>query len=440
MKILVIGGGGREHALAWKLKSSPRVTEVLCAPGNPGTARCARNVDVAANDVPGLVALCALEKPDLVVVGPEEPLVLGLADVLREKGIPVFGPGARGARIEGSKQYAKEILERNRIPTGSYKRFDRAGVAKSYLESCKYWPQVIKADGLAAGKGVFVCQDAREGCVVVDMLMEQRKLGPAGAQIVIEEFLGGQEVSVLAMTDGHGLLICEPAVDHKQVGDGDVGPNTGGMGVVSPAAWVTRRLMRQVESRVLLPTLHALTIEEVPFQGLLYAGLMVNDSGPRVLEYNCRFGDPETQVLVRRFKSDLLPYLLAVAQGKLSEMEPPEWDPRVCIGVVMCAEGYPGEYRKGDPIVGLDKADALADVAVFVAGAKQQGRALVTSGGRVLCVTALGVDVEEARARAYEACALLRWQGAFYRRDIGLSRYKAEVEVPEAGVETHDES
>ncbi|TAJ18575.1 MAG: phosphoribosylamine--glycine ligase [Planctomycetota bacterium] len=438
MKVLVVGGGGREHALVWKIKSSPLVQEIVCAPGNPGTAKLARNVEIAANDVQRLVELAEREKPDLVVVGPEEPLVLGLADQLRKRGVRVFGPGARGARIEGSKLYAKEILERHRIPTGGYKRFDRAGSAKGYLESCKYWPQVVKADGLAAGKGVFVCADAREACAVVDTLMEQRKLGAAGEQIVVEEFLDGQEVSVLSITDGRGLLIFEPAIDHKQVGDGDTGANTGGMGVLSPAPWVTRRLMRQIESRVLLPTLHALTIEEVEFQGLLYAGLMVNDGGPRVLEFNCRFGDPETQVLVRRFKSDLVPYLVAAADGKLADMEPPEWDARVCIGVVMCAEGYPGEYRKGDPILGLEKADAVGDVVAFVAGAKQQGKALVTSGGRVLCVTALGADVEEARAKAYEACGLVRWQGAFFRRDIGLRRERAPVGPPDSHGESGD--
>ncbi|MBM3977270.1 MAG: phosphoribosylamine--glycine ligase [Planctomycetes bacterium] len=438
MKLLVVGGGGREHALVWKFKSSPLVQEIVCAPGNPGTAKLARNVDIAVGDVARLVELAQKERPDLVVIGPEEPLVLGLADRLRALGLRVFGPGARGARIEGSKLYAKEILERHRIPTGGYKRFDRAGVAKSYLESCKYWPQVVKADGLAAGKGVFVCQDAREACAVVDTLMEQKKLGAAGDQIVIEEFLEGQEVSVLSITDGRGLLILEPAIDHKQVGDGDSGPNTGGMGVLSPAPWVTRRLMRQIESRVLLPTLHALTIEEVEFRGLLYAGLMVNDGGPRVLEFNCRFGDPETQVLVRRFKSDLVPYLVAAADGKLAELEPPEWESRVCVGVVMCAEGYPGEYRKGDPILGLEKIEQLPDVVAFVAGAKQQGRALVTSGGRVLCVTALGRDVDEARARAYEACSLVRWQGAFWRKDIGLRREKAQAEVLGAAGEPED--
>ncbi len=440
--VLVVGGGGREHALVWKIAQSPRVRTVLCAPGNAGTARVAhrageqtageqrageqraavQNVDVAANDVPGLVRLAQREEVDLVVVGPEDPLVDGLADALRECGIRVFGPGRAGAQLEGSKIWSKELLQRNRIPTAAWRRFDRAGAAKTYLETCKEWPQVVKADGLAAGKGVAVCSDLREACSVVDGFMEERKLGDAGAQIVVEEFLEGEEVSVHALTDGQALLILESVVDHKQVGDGDTGPNTGGMGVVSPARGVTRRLMRQIEQRILLPTLHALRLEDVEFRGTLFVGLMITENGPRVLEYNVRFGDPETQALMRRLRGDLVPFLEATADGRLGELEAPEWDPRPVVGVVKASAGYPGPYEKGLAISGLDVAERLEEAVVFHAGTRLDGERVVTSGGRVICATALGADVDQARSRAYEAADHVRWDGAFCRRDIGAPR------------------
>ena len=346
--VLVVGGGGREHALCWKIASSPLVREVLCAPGNAGTAAVARNVPVAANDLPALVELARGEAVDLVVVGPEDPLCAGLADELRAAGCAVFGPGAAGARLEGSKVAAKEFLARHRIPTAAYRRFDRSGAAKSYLEACTQWPQVVKADGLAAGKGVFVLDEAREACQVVDSLMEERRLGEAGADVVIEECLVGDEVSVLAVTDGEALLVLEPVMDHKQVGEGDTGPNTGGMGVYSPVPLLSRRLMRQIEQHVLLPTLSGLRRDGVAYRGVLFVGLMMTESGPRVLEYNCRFGDPEVQACLRRMQSDLVPYLLATARGRLGELESgPEWDPRSCVGVVAAAEGYPRELPQG---------------------------------------------------------------------------------------------
>jgi phosphoribosylamine--glycine ligase len=425
MRVLVVGGGGREHALCWKIARSPLCELLLCAPGNAGTALVARNVDVRANDLPGLVELARREQIDLVVVGPEEPLCLGLADRLRAAGIAVFGPGAAGARLEGSKLFAKEILDRHRIPTGAWKRFDRAGAAKVFLQAQKTWPQVVKADGLAAGKGVAVCADAAAACAFVDQVMEERRLGDAGHAIVVEEFLGGHELSVMAITDGETLVVLEPVVDHKQVGEGDTGANTGGMGVVSPVPWVTRRLMRQVEQRVLIPTLHALQMEEIPFRGVLYAGLMVDDSGPRVLEFNVRFGDPETQVVVRRFKSDLLPYLAAAARGELGSCEPPQWEAGTAVGVVGAAEGYPGEYRRGDPITGLEAADAVEGAVVFQAGTLLRnkgglGAQVHTNGGRVVCATGLGDGVHEARERAYDALDRVVWDGKFCRRDIGL--------------------
>ncbi len=420
MKVLVVGSGGREHALCWKLAQSPLKPELVCVPGNPGTARLARNVAVQASDVPGLVALAKKEKPDLVLVGPEDPLVAGLADKLRAQGLSVFGPGARGARLEGSKVFAKELLLRHRIPCAQDRVFERSGTAKSYLENCTQWPQVIKADGLAGGKGVVICHDPKSACQAVDMLMEQKALGAAGSKIVVEEFLSGEEASVLAITDGETILILEPVQDHKQVGEGDTGPNTGGMGVYSPVSSLNRRLQHQIEQRVLVPTLHALRHEEIEFRGLLFVGLMMTDGGPRVLEYNVRFGDPECQALVRRMKSDLLPILLAAAKGELAKIEPPEWDERVCVGVVAAAEGYPGPVRKGDAIDGIGEAETLADVVVFQAGTSAgQGGRVLTNGGRVLCISALGKDLGEARERAYAAYDKIRFAGKFCRHDIG---------------------
>jgi len=435
MKILVVGGGGREHALVWKLGQSPLAPEILCAPGNPGTAKHARNVPVAANDVAGLVKLAQRESVGLVVIGPEEPLCLGLADKLRAASILVFGPGAAGARIEGSKVFAKELLERHKIPCAADRRFDRSGAAKSYLESATTWPQVVKADGLASGKGVFICQDARSACVAVDAIMENRELGPAGAKLVVEEFLVGEEASVLAITDGETILILEPVVDHKQAGDGDTGPNTGGMGVFSPVPMLTRRLQRQIEQRVLVPAVHALRREEIEYRGVLYAGLMITDSGPKVLEFNARFGDPEVQAIVRRLKGDLLPILLSTAKGELASVEPPDWDPRVCVGVVAAAAGYPGKPRAGDPISGLESADGVADAVVFHAGTRRSADGeLVTSGGRVFCVTALGSTLDDAREQAYRVYDRIAFDGKFCRRDIGL-RAASRVQAADADAE-----
>jgi len=431
MKVLVIGSGGREHALCWKIARSSDVSEVLCAPGNAGTGSVARNVEVDADDHDALLKLALEEAVGLVVIGPEAPLVAGLADRMRDKGLRVFGPGASGSRIEGSKAFAKEILERHHIPTAAHRRFDRSGTAKSYLETCKFWPQVVKADGLAGGKGVFICKDAREACSAVDTILEEKRLGNVGDCVVIEEFLEGEEASVLAITDGQAILILEPVMDHKQVGDGDTGPNTGGMGAFSPVPSLTRRLQRQIEQRVLVPTVHAFKREEIEFRGTLFVGLMMTESGPKVLEYNARFGDPEVQVLVRRMKSDLVPYLVATAEGRLSEMDPPDWDARTCVGVVCAADGYPGSYPTGDVLSGLARAGELEDVIVFHAGTRVDplnNGEIVTAGGRVLCVTAFGADLEEARAKAYEAVDLLDWNGKLCRRDIG-AREEARDEV-----------
>jgi phosphoribosylamine--glycine ligase len=442
MKVLVVGGGGREHALVWKLAQSPIAPQILCAPGNPGTAQHATNVPVAANDLPALVKLAQREAVDLVVIGPEEPLCLGLADKLRAAKLVVFGPGAAGAQIEGSKVFAKELLERHKIPCAADRRFDRSGTAKSYLETCTTWPQVVKADGLAGGKGVFVCPDARSACAAVDAIMENKSLGAAGAKVVVEEFLVGEEASVLAITDGETILILEPVVDHKQIGDGDTGPNTGGMGVYSPVPSLTRRIQRQIEQRILVPAVHALRREEIEFRGVLYAGLMITESGPRVLEFNARFGDPEAQAIVRRLKGDLLPILLAAAKGELAGCEPPDWDPRVCVGVVAAAEGYPAKPRLGDPISGLDEAEKVEGAVVFQAGtARHRNGDLVTAGGRVFCVTALGATIGEARERAYAAHDRIAFEGKLCRRDIGLRTARrtdaaeTEAEGSEASLE-----
>ncbi|MEX1024909.1 MAG: phosphoribosylamine--glycine ligase [Planctomycetota bacterium] len=430
MKVLVVGGGGREHALAWKLAQSADVEEVLCAPGNAGTREVARNLDVGADDVEGLVRAASTEGVGLVVVGPEGPLVAGITDRMRAAGIATFGPTADAAKLEGSKVFSKEFLERHRIPTGAYRRFDRAGAAKSYLETVTTWPVVVKADGLAGGKGVFVVDDVREACSVVDQIMEERTLGKAGNEIVVEEFLVGRELSVHAVTDGETLLILEPFMDHKQVGEGDTGRNTGGMGVYSPVSFVNQRLMRQIESRILIPTLHGLKLEGLEFRGVLFVGLMVTEAGPLVLEYNVRFGDPETQGIVRRFESDLFPYLYATAMGELESLDPPRWRSETCVGVVACAEGYPGDYAKGTVIRGLDDANASEEVVVFQGGTRAEGTRVLTNGGRVACITGLGKGLEEARERAYAGYERVQWAGKFCRTDIGRPRPKRASSEP----------
>lgn len=434
MKVLVVGGGGREHALCWKIAQSPLVDEVICAPGNPGIAEVARVVPIGANDVDELVTFAKREGVKLVIVGPEDPLVAGIADKLRDAGIDVFGPGKSGARLEGSKIFSKELLERHRIPTGMYRQFDRSGIAKSYLETVTDWPVVVKADGLAGGKGVFICEDSKAACRAVDQVMEQRTLGSAGEKVVVEEFLQGEETSIHAITDGETILILEPVMDHKQVGEADIGPNTGGMGVYSPVSSLSRRVLRQVEQRILVPMIHALRREGIEFRGVLFAGLMMTDGGPRVLEFNVRFGDPEMQAIVRRFKEDLVPYLQATARGKLSEVDPPNWDSRACVGVVAAADGYPTAARTGDLILGLDEAGAGEDVVIFHGSTRMDDEQLVTSGGRVLCVTSLGEDLEAARESAYAAYDTVVWDGKFCRRDIG-AREEAKRELEEQNSE-----
>lgn len=419
MKVLVVGQGGREHALAWKIHQSPLVDRVFVAPGNPGTAAVGENVDCAANDLQGLVNFAVDNEIDLTVVGPEAPLCAGIVDLFRERGRLCLGPDKAAAEIEGSKRFARELCEKHRIPGPSFWAFDNPAMARSFLENRPDGPIVVKASGLAAGKGVIVCKDNEEARKAVTHCLEQVQGGGDGA-IVFEEFLEGPEVSLITLTDGETIVPLEPARDHKPVGEGDTGPNTGGMGVVTPVTLMPR-VSQQMETQIVLPTIHAMNREKRRFSGFLYAGLMLTQQGPRVIEFNCRLGDPETQPLLLRMKSDIVPLLMATAEGKLNTVDAPEWDPRVAVCVVACSGGYPGSYKKGVPIFGLDRIDAGPDLQVFHAGTRLAGRDLVTNGGRVFAVTALGADINTARQRAYDALEKVEFEGMHYRKDIGIT-------------------
>jgi phosphoribosylamine--glycine ligase len=418
MKVLVVGGGGREHALAWKIAQSPRASRVFCAPGNAGIAGVAECVDIGAEDVEGLLAWATRESIDLTVVGPEAPLCAGIVDRFEEAGLRVFGPSAAAAEIEGSKVFAKNLMSACQIPTATFHSFTDLADAQAYLRAQRDFPVVVKADGLAAGKGVLICADLQEALDAVESIMGEKKFGAAGASVVIEEHLTGEEASILALTDGQAIAILESSQDHKAAFDGDEGPNTGGMGAYSPAPVITPKVMLQIESQILVPTIHGLAREKRPYKGLLYVGLMITKGGPRVLEYNARFGDPETQPLLLRLKSDLLELIELVVDGKLSASPDLEWDPRPAVCVVLAAGGYPGSYEKGKLISGLEEVGEADDLVVFHAGTTQKQGRVVTSGGRVLGVTALGDTVEAARDRAYAACETIRWEGVRYRKDI----------------------
>lgn len=419
MKILVVGSGGREHALVWKLSQSPLVEKVFCAPGNAGTAIDAENLSIAAEDIHRLVKFVRENKIDLTVVGPEAPLVLGLADELRRHGFPVFGPSAAAARLEGSKVFTKKLLKRANIPTAAFSVFSRMPEAMQYLDDCEEQAMVVKADGLAAGKGVFVCANLAEARVAVRSILQDRAFGDAGSQVVIEECLIGQEASVLAIIDGDTIVPLDVAQDHKRAYDNDKGPNTGGMGAYCPAPIVTPAIMDEIVRRILIPTIHTLKVEDSPFSGVLYAGIMLTSSGPKVLEYNVRFGDPEAQPVLMRLKTDLAHVLMLAATGRLSELESLEWDPRPAVCVVMASEGYPGDYSKNHIISGLDEANAVPGAKVFHAGTTitKHGE-IVNSGGRVLGVTALGDTIADAKKTAYEAVSKISWNGGWCRRDI----------------------
>ncbi|MBA3316311.1 MAG: phosphoribosylamine--glycine ligase [Planctomycetaceae bacterium] len=419
MKVLIVGQGGREHVLAWKLRQSPRVEHVFVAPGNAGTAEDAENVAISTTDFNGLVRFAVEQKIGLVVIGPEAPLVAGLADAMRKKGLLVFGPNKNAAELEGSKVFSKQFMRQHGVPTAEFRSFDAARDAFAYVEERPETPLVVKADGLAAGKGVFVCSSKTEALEAIREIAVKRVFGESGKRIVIEERLEGAEASILAIVDGKTIVPLDTAQDHKAAYDGDRGPNTGGMGAYSPAPLVTPELMDLIIDKILVPTVHGLSKIGRPFNGVLYAGLMLTAQGPRVLEFNTRFGDPEAQPVLMRLKTDLFELLLSAAEGRLAKFPALEWDPRPAVCVVMASEGYPGDYEKGRPMRGLAEADAQPDVKVFHAGTKLlDDGTIVTDGGRVLGITALGDDLSDAKRRAYQAVKPIRWEGAWCRKDI----------------------
>ena len=419
MKVLVVGGGGREHALAWRAAQSPDVERVYVAPGNAGTARedGVENIAIAANDLDGLIGFAREKGVALTIAGPEDPLVNGIVDRFQAAGLACFGPSAAAAQLEGSKSFAKDFMARHGIPTAAYGQFTEIEPAIEFIRG-QGAPIVVKADGLAAGKGVIIAQTTDEAEAAVRDMLAGNAFGEAGNRVVIEEFLEGEEASFIVMADGRHVLPLATSQDHKPVGDGDTGPNTGGMGAYTPAPVVTDELHRRAMEEVIRPTIVGMAAEGHPFTGFLYAGLMISPTGePKVLEFNVRFGDPETQPILMRLQSDLPALCLAAIDGRLEE-HTAEWDPRACLGVVMAAGGYPGSYRKGDRIEGLD-SDFPEHVKVFHAGTALDDTGVVTAGGRVLCVCALGRSVTEAQAEAYDACRRIQWNGAFTRSDIG---------------------
>lgn len=421
--ILIIGSGGREHVLGWKLKQSKGCGKLFFAPGNAGTAALGENVDLNVEQVgqklvDQIQSLCRSKKIALVVIGPEDPLAQGLADRLAKIGLRVFGPTAEGAKLEADKAYAKQLMRAASVPTAEFRSFTDAETALSYLET-RQSPVVVKAAGLAKGKGVIVCDNSDQAGDAVQQIMIDQAFGDAGQTLIIEERLNGQEVSILALVDGRNIYVLEPSQDHKQVGEGDKGPNTGGMGAYTPTPIVDDAMMSKIESEVLVPIVDALNRSDVNYHGVLYAGLMLTPGGPKVLEFNCRFGDPECQPLMVRMKGDLLAVINAVIDGTLDQVQI-DWDRRVACCVVMCSGGYPGTYQTGLPITGIAEAESMDGVTVFHAGTKLNAEGQpVTAGGRVLNVVALGNDLTEARDKANAACQKIHFDGAFYRKDIG---------------------
>lgn len=416
MKILVIGSGGREHALAWKLAQSSRIQKVFVAPGNAGTALEPALENVAANTIPEWITFVKQEGIALTVVGPEAPLAAGVVDAFRAEGLPIFGPTRACAQLESSKDFAKQFLVRHGIPTAKYQTFSDAAAAHAYVDA-EGAPIVIKADGLAAGKGVVVAMDLAEAHAAIDMMLVGNRMGDAGARVVIEEFMQGEEASFIVMADGRNALAMATSQDHKRLKDGDQGPNTGGMGAYSPAPVVTPQIHARIMREIINPTLVGMAADGLPYTGFLYAGLMIDESGaPRVVEFNCRFGDPETQPIMMRLKTDLIELVEAALAGKLDQAEA-DWDRRVALGVVLAAGGYPDDPRKGDVISGLDAK--VENAHVFHAGTTLSDGKVLSNGGRVLCVTALGDSVRAAQARAYELAGHIRFEGMQYRRDIG---------------------
>lgn len=417
MKVLVVGGGGREHALVWKIAQSPLVEKVYCAPGNPGIGTIAENVPLAVDDLPGLLAFAREREIGLTVVGPELPLSLGIVDLFEEHGLLIFGARRNAAIIEASKAFSKDLMKKYGVPTAAYDVFTEVAPAVAFIDKVGV-PIVIKADGLAAGKGVIIAQNRDEAVATVTDMLSGNSFGSAGSRVVIEEFLVGEEASFLAFTDGKAIIPLASAQDHKAIFDGDKGPNTGGMGAYSPAPVVTPTIHDFAMAEVMKRTVDGMAAEGRPYRGVLYAGLMINGNDVKVLEFNARFGDPECQPLLMRMKSDIVPVLLGVARGDLSGVAV-EWQDKAAVCVVMAAGGYPGDYRKGDVILGLEEAAVIDDLYVFHAGTAEKNGAVITSGGRVLGVTGLGATVKEAIDRAYEGVGKISWDGVQFRNDIG---------------------
>ena len=417
MKILVVGGGGREHTLVWKIAQSTEVGRIYAAPGNPGMAQLAECVDIGADDMDKLLAFAIRERIDLTVVGPEVPLALGIVDRFEERGLKIFGPSGKAAELESSKGFSKDLMAKYGIPTARYGRFTSSEEAVRYVRE-QGAPIVVKADGLAAGKGVLICRTQAEALEAVRTIMEDQAFGAAGQEVVVEEFLEGEEASILALTDGETILPLVASQDHKAIFDGDGGPNTGGMGAYAPAPVVTEAVLERVMEQVLRPAVDGMAKEGRLYKGVLYAGLMIKDEKLKVVEFNCRFGDPESQVVLPLLKTDLVALMMAVAEGRLGEMKLQESDD-AAVCVVMASGGYPGSYEKGKRITGLEAARDMDDVVVFHAGTAERDGAIVTDGGRVLGVTAVGADIGCAIDRAYEAVGKIHFEGAYYRKDIG---------------------
>jgi phosphoribosylamine--glycine ligase len=424
MNVLLIGGGGREHAIAWKLAQSKNLSKLYIAPGNPGTAKCGENVAIGADQSDKLVDFAGQNKIELAVVGPEDPLAAGIVDAFEAAGIKAFGPSGGAAKLEADKAFAKQLMRSAAISTAEGQVFDRYEDAKAYIAS-RDEAVVIKAAGLAKGKGVFVCEDPADGILAAEKIMCDRIFGSAGDKIIVEDKLLGEEASILAFVDSRNIYVMESSQDHKPIGDGDTGLNTGGMGAYSPAPVVTEELMSQIDREILVPVVDGMNRSETPYKGILYAGVMVTAGGPRVLEFNVRFGDPETQPILMRLKSDLLEVMLAVCDGKLDKVDL-EWDQRPAVCVVIASGGYPGDYEKGKKITGLDRAGKIKDVVVFHAGTAEKNGDIVTNGGRVLGVTALGDTIAKAKAKAYEAVDIIKFDGAYCRRDIADKAIKRQ--------------
>ncbi len=416
MRVLLIGNGGREDAIAWKLAKSKELKKLYIAPGNPGTARWGENVALKTEDIGEIVKFAKENNVELVIVGPEDPLADGVVDAIEAAGIKAFGPSKAAAQLEADKSFSKQIMRSSAVSTAEGRTFTRFEDAKAYIAS-RDEPVVVKAAGLAKGKGVIVCNEPSDGILAAERIMVDRIFGSAGDKVVVEDKLIGEEASILAFVDGRSIYVMESAQDHKPVGDGDTGPNTGGMGAYSPAPVVTDAMMSQIEREILVPVVDCMNRNDTPYKGVLYAGLMVTAGGPRVLEFNVRFGDPETQPIMMRLKSDLLEVCLAVCEQKLDRVTL-EWDERPAICVVMASGGYPGNYEKGKIITGISEAEQLKDVVVFHAGTSVKDGKLVTAGGRVLGVTAIGATVADAKKHAYEAVGKISFEGAHYRRDI----------------------